>query len=625
MIGKILDGRYEIKEALGGGGMALVYRGYDRLLHRSVTIKILREQFASDQDFVARFQQEARAVARLSHPNVVSIYDVGQEDGLHYLVMEYVEGRSLKEIIAERAPLPVSEVIEIALQICEALEHAHENGIIHRDIKPHNILITKQGRVKVTDFGIAQAVNESTMTYDGTMIGSVHYLAPEQARGEPTGAVADIYSLGVVLYEMVTGQLPFNGETPLAIALKHLQEEPRPPRDSNPEVPPALERIILRALAKDPARRYPNVGSLRADLRALRSVLADEDFATRELPAALAAEVPRENKSKRRPRVWAWALLILAFLALAAGGLWAGFRYYLAVGETVVPAVQGLPEAEALSRLAAAGLKGQVIGRKNDAEVPQGYVLSQDPQPGEQIKRSRPVLLVISLGPRLYEVPNVIGDPERVARTKLQNAKFNVAIDPNDVYHPTIAAGSVVSQDPPAGTSRPEGSTVRIVLSKGPQPKYISTPTLVGLTLLDAQQKLKDNGLQQGTVTYQRSEEQFAGIIIGQDPQPDTQILQGSAVNLTISQGPGPSRQEAVVTIEPAGDGKEHTIRILVTDAKGPHEEYNGVQKPDEKIIAVVPYYGKGKLQVFRDTEVIFEGQVPTKNILVPKKQAKSL
>lgn len=228
MIGKILEGRYEILDELGGGGMARVYRGQDRLLHRFVTIKILREQFASDQDFLTRFQKEAQAVARLSHPNVVSIYDVGQEDGIHYLIMEYVEGRSLKEVISERGQLPPREAVDIALQICDALEHAHENGIIHRDIKPHNILITRNGRVKVTDFGIAQAASEATMAYGGTMIGSVHYLAPEQARGGLTGPAADIYSFGIVLYEMLTGELPFKGETPVAVAIKHIQETPRP-------------------------------------------------------------------------------------------------------------------------------------------------------------------------------------------------------------------------------------------------------------------------------------------------------------------------------------------------------------------------------------------------------------
>ncbi|SMB94670.1 serine/threonine protein kinase [Thermanaeromonas toyohensis ToBE] len=612
MIGKILEGRYEIKEALGGGGMAQVYRGEDRLLHRSVTIKILREQFASDKDFIARFQQEARSVAKLSHPNVVSIYDVGQEDGLYYLVMEYVEGRSLKEIIKERGHLSVREALDIALQICEALEHAHENGVIHRDVKPHNILITKHGRVKVTDFGIAQAMTEATLTYSGTLIGSVHYLAPEQARGEPTGVTVDIYALGVVLYEMVTGELPFQGDTPLAVALKHLQEEPRPPRELNPAIPPALERIILRALAKDPARRYPTAAALRADLRALRSVLEEDDFATRELPLlAQEKDPPAVARTRRRPRVWAWVLIILAFLGLAMAGLWAGFHYYLVVGETVVPSVEGLTEGEALERLAAAGLKGQVNARQNHPEVPPGRVISQEPRAGERIKRSRPVLLVVSLGPRMRQVPNVIGDPERIARTKLQNEKFIVIVDPQGVYHPTIAADSVVAQDPPAGTSRPEGSEVRITLSKGPEPKFVRTPNLIGQNLTEAQQRIKESGLELGTLTYQRNEEHYAGVIIGQDPQPGTSILQGSPVNLVVSQGPGPTRQEAVVTIPPSGDQKEHRIRIVVIDAKGTHEEYNDVQKPGEKIVAVVPYYGKGKLQVFKDDQMILERAVP--------------
>lgn len=612
MIGKTLEGRYEIKEALGGGGMAQVYRGEDRLLHRSVTIKILREQFANDKDFIARFQQEARSVAKLSHPNVVSIYDVGQENGLHYLVMEYVEGRSLKEVIKERGCLPVPEALDIAIQICEALEHAHENGVIHRDIKPHNILITKHGRVKVTDFGIAQAMTEATLTYSGTLLGSVHYLAPEQARGEPAGITVDIYALGIVLYEMVTGEVPFQGDTPLAVALKHLQEEPRPPRELNPAVPPALERIILRALDKDPARRYPTAAALKADLRALRTMLEDDDFATKELPLLVQEKDPPPAPANvRRPRIWAWVLVILTFLGLAAGGLWAGFRYYLIVGETVVPSVEGLTEEEALNKLAAAGLKGQVSARQNHPEVPPGRVIFQDPKPGEKIKRSRPVLLTISLGPRMHQVPNVVGYPERVARTTLQNEKFVVIVEPQGVYHPTIEAGSVVAQDPPGGTLRPEGSEVRLTLSKGPEPRYVRAPNLIGQNLTEAQQRLEESGLKLGTITYQRNEEHYAGVIVGQDPQPGTSILQGSPVNLVVSQGPGPTRQEAVVTVPPSSDGKEHRIRIVVIDAKGTHEEYNDVQKPGEKIVAVVPYYGKGKLQVFKDDQMILERTVP--------------
>lgn len=609
MIGKILEGRYEIISELGGGGMARVYRGQDRLLNRSVTIKILREQYASDKEFLTRFQREAQAVASLSHPNVVSIYDVGQDDGLHYLIMEYVEGRSLKDLISERAPLPPLEAIDIALQICDALEHAHENGVIHRDIKPHNILITRNGRVKVTDFGIAQAVSEVTMSQSGNMIGSVHYLAPEQARGGVVGATADIYSLGIVLYEMLTGVLPFQGETPVAVAIKHLQESPRPLRDLNPNVPPALERIVMRSLEKDPSRRYPSAAALRSDLRAVKNALADASFATQVLPAVEAPDPPPATtpKPRRRPRVWAWVLVALLFLGLAAAGLWAGFRYYLAVGETQVPSVVGLPEGQALDQLAAAGLRGQVGDRQYDASIPAGQVMAQDPAANARVRRGRVVTLTVSQGKKLVRVPSVVGQTERNARLMLENANFKVAADTLKVYHPTIPAGSVVDQNPPADSQQPERTEVRLILSKGPEPQFTTVPKLVGSTLAEAQQKLQEAKLTQGTLTYQRSEDQFQDIIIAQDPREGTSVLQGSAINLVVSQGPGPVQKQVAVTIDPAPDDKDHEVRVVVTDAQGTNEVLKKKQKKGQQIQAVVNYFGKGKLQVFRDGNVIFQ------------------
>lgn len=608
MIGKILEGRYEIVSELGGGGMARVYRGQDRLLNRNVTIKILREQYASDKEFLARFQREAQAVASLSHPNVVSIYDVGQEDGLHYLIMEYVEGRSLKDLISERAPLPPLEAIDISLQICDALEHAHENGVIHRDIKPHNILITRNGRVKVTDFGIAQAVSEVTMSHSGTMIGSVHYLAPEQARGGVIGATADIYSLGIVLYEMLTGDLPFHGETPVAVALKHLQESPRPVSVLNPNVPPALERIVMRTLEKDPSRRYPSAAALRSDLLAVKNALADAAFATQVLPAIGAPDPPSTLPSpRRRPRVWAWVLMVLLFLGLAAAGLWAGFRYYLAVGETLVPSVVGLQEGQAMDKLGAAGLRGQVVARQYDASIPAGQVMAQDPAPNQKVRRGRVIALTVSQGARLAKVPSVIGETERDARLMLENANFKVAADTLKVYHPTIPAGSVVDQNPPANTQQPEGTEVRLIISKGPEPQFTTAPPLVGLSLAEAQQKLLEAKLKQGTLTYQRSEDQFPGYIIAQDPREGSSVLQGSAINLVVSQGPGPVQKQVGVTIDPAPDDKDHEVRIVVTDAKGTNEVLKRQQKKGQQIQATINYFGKGKLQVFRDGNVIYE------------------
>ncbi|EJW17525.1 serine/threonine-protein kinase PrkC [Paenibacillus alvei DSM 29] len=266
MIGTILSGRYEIITRIGGGGMALVYKALDNLLNRYVAVKVLRQQFVHDEEFIRRFRREAQSAASLSHPNVVSIYDVGQEEDTHFIVMEYVEGHNLNEIILERAPLQVDESIRISTQICDALDHAHQNHIIHRDIKPHNILIGRNGRVKVTDFGIARAVTSSTITQTGSVVGSVHYFSPEHAKGVSTGEKSDLYSLGIVLYQMLTGQLPFLGESPISVALKHLQEPFDEPRAVNPHIPQSVENVILKSMRKNPAERYQSAAEMMRDL-----------------------------------------------------------------------------------------------------------------------------------------------------------------------------------------------------------------------------------------------------------------------------------------------------------------------------------------------------------------------
>ncbi len=266
MIGSELGGRYEIVERIGGGGMAIVYKAYDTLLHRHVAVKVLREQFVHDEEFIQRFRREARSAASLSHPNVVSIYDVGQDEDIHYIVMEYIEGGTLNDIIKERAPLQAEEAVKIASQICDALDHAHQNGIIHRDIKPHNILISKSGRIKVTDFGIARAAASSHITQTGAVLGSVHYFSPEHAKGVAQGEKSDIYSLGAVLYQMVTNRLPFAGDSPISVALKHLQEDFEEPRSINPLLPQSLENIILKALRKRPEERYESARAMLEDL-----------------------------------------------------------------------------------------------------------------------------------------------------------------------------------------------------------------------------------------------------------------------------------------------------------------------------------------------------------------------
>ncbi|MED5020205.1 Stk1 family PASTA domain-containing Ser/Thr kinase, partial [Paenibacillus chibensis] len=296
MIGHELGGRYEIIERIGGGGMALVYKAHDLLLGRNVAVKVLRQQFVHDEEFIRRFRREAQSAASLSHPNVVSIYDVGQEDEVHYIVMEYVEGHNLNEIIKERAPLQVDEAVRIASQICDALDHAHQNQIIHRDIKPHNILIGRNGRVKVTDFGIARAVTSTTITQTGSVVGSVHYFSPEHAKGVVTGEKSDLYSLGIVLYQMLTAQLPFLGESPISVALKHLQEEFEEPRKMNPLIPQSVENIILKSMRKNPQERYQSAKEMLHDLdtcllperrneRKMNFMDLDDEDRTRVIPA----------------------------------------------------------------------------------------------------------------------------------------------------------------------------------------------------------------------------------------------------------------------------------------------------------------------------------------------------
>lgn len=378
--------------------MALVYKARCTLLQRIVTIKVLRPEFTSDPDFVDRFRNEAQAVARLSHPNIVGIYDVGEENGIHYIVMEYIEGRNLKEVIHEKGALPVNEAVNIAKQICDALSHAHENGIIHRDIKPHNILLANNGRVKVTDFGIARAVTASTITQHGTILGSVHYISPEQAKGQPATAQSDLYSAGVVLYEMLTGKVPFEADTPVSVALKHIQEKPAIPSTVNPQVTPELDKVILRAMEKDPGLRYQTAKSMADDLNTvLLGRISDEtkaidmdEFATKVMPVVSdtgqeggTGESRKERRRKRvRPMVKVYAAVIILGILI---GLAYGLNAFMYVPEVEVPDVTNMPLDTALRALEAIGLKAEFT-RQNHPEVEAGNVISQEPGPGRKLK-----------------------------------------------------------------------------------------------------------------------------------------------------------------------------------------------------------------------------------------------
>lgn len=610
MIGKLLANRYEILEKIGGGGMAIVYKAIDKLLNRVITVKVLREQFVSEDDFIRRFQREAQAVAKLSHPNIVSIYDVGHEQDFHYLVMEYVEGQNLKEIIVQKAPLDPLEAIDYTIQILEALEHAHDSGVVHRDIKPHNILVTRNGKVKVTDFGIAQAVSSATLTYTGTMVGSVQYISPEQAKGETTGTYSDIYSAGVVLYELLTGVLPFTGDSAISIALKHIQSDFIPPSQIVEGLPVSLERIVMKAMAKEPTQRFQSASEMRNGLEKVRGTLAG-DLPTQVLPAINLSETAENRKvKKRKPKPVFWVLIPLFFL-VAAAGFWLGLDRFFETGEIEVPPLEGKPLVEVEAILADVNLTYQIDREVHNSTYPENYVVKQTPKAGELIKRTRPVLIDISIGPELKPVPGVVGETERSAKIMLTNAGFNV--DPNigEIYDEQVPAGVVIQQDPKPETKQPIGSDVHLTVSLGPELKKIPMPDLLGKTVEEARTILKENMLEVDKITNEISYEYFSGQIIEQSVPPKQLILQGQKINIKVSKGPGLAPQTANVDIWVDPEGEQHKIEIIVSDVTGTHTEYDEWHKAGDFIRTTAQYFGSGTLKVLQDGEVIYQISVP--------------
>ncbi|HHW07962.1 MAG TPA: Stk1 family PASTA domain-containing Ser/Thr kinase [Clostridia bacterium] len=610
LIGQIVGNRYEIEERLGGGGMAVVYKAKDRLLSRAVTVKILRDQFANDREVVRRFLKEAQSVAKLSHPNIVSIYDVGQDQGLYYLVMEYVEGCTLKDVIQTKGRLDPLEAIEYALQICDALQHAHDSNIIHRDIKPQNILITKKGQAKVTDFGIAKAATNATMTYSGSSIlGTVQYISPEQARGDLVTVHTDIYSAGIVLYEMLTGRLPFEGDTAISIAIKHIQMEYPAASQIVPDLPGELEAVLAKALAKKPEERFASALDMKRALEEVRDKLGQGLSQTVVLPRVTRKtgdEGARERPKSRRPRLVSWVLFLLALTLLAAGSVYFGINRYLAVSEVEVPDVTNIPLREAERILFEHGLNWEIGMSRHDDQVPPDYVLAQRPAAGEKIKKTRAVVLDVSLGPNMGRIPDVIGLSQREARVEIANAGFKVAQDVGESYSDVVPEGHVLDQEPGPNAEVPLGTEVILTISLGPQPRYITMPDLVGKTLAEATEILEQNYLE-FEVHQETSHEYFSGYVTGQDIPPGEQVLQRTTVNLTVSLGPGPAAKTATIQVWVQDDGEQHRIKVVIEDQTGLREAYNAVHDPNDFISIEVPYYGQGKAQVYEDDVLIQE------------------
>ncbi|MBL0388830.1 Stk1 family PASTA domain-containing Ser/Thr kinase [Tumebacillus sp. ITR2] len=619
MIGRKLGNRYEVIEKIGGGGMAVVYRALDTLLNRNVSIKVLRAQFSMDEDFVRRFRREAQAAASLSHPNVVNIYDVGVEGEDYYIVMEFVDGLTLKEIIQDRAPLPVAEAIDIGKQICAALGHAHENNIVHRDIKPHNILIGKDGRVKVTDFGIARAITSNTITQDGSVLGSVHYFSPEQARGGITDVKSDIYSLGVVLYEMVTGELPFSGETPISVALKHLQDHFVEPREINPSLPQSVENIILKSLAKDPLIRYQTAREMYRDLEkallypnvAKFSIPDVDEQQTIQMPAvglrnagmdslpsrgqkppeavdatSLEAEesmkkqdeTSPEGKKERkfwRPVVWLFAIFLL--LGVGAVTAYSLVTNFMGEPDVTMPKVEGMKYDDAVKELVQAGLDINNIKRTDEPsnDVAPNVVMKQDQYAGKTIKANRPVELTVSIGAEKFNMPNVVKMNVNDAKSALRAKNFEESnITVTEKEDRDNSPGTVLSQYPDADTKVDPSVKVKLTIAKGVQ--KVKIPDVAGKTLDDAKNALESAGLKLGQVINMQSDSVPKDNVISTSPfKAGDEVEKGETVGLILSAGPTksdsqtqPKKKNVNVTVE-VKDGKKVSVKIVRNDSRG--------------------------------------------------------
>jgi beta-lactam-binding protein with PASTA domain/predicted Ser/Thr protein kinase len=555
-IDSLFDGRYLIARKLGAGGMANVYLAEDQELGRRVAIKVLDDRHASDEQFVERFRREAKNAAGLSHPNIVSIYDRGEAEGSYYIAMEYVEGRTLKELLVARGPSPVGIAIDYTRQILAALHFAHRNGIVHRDIKPHNVIVDGDGRVKVMDFGIARA-GTSQMTEAGSIIGTAQYLSPEQARGAPVDRTSDLYSTGIVLYELLTGTVPFTGETPVEIAMKHLSQTPQPPSAVRPEVPRDLDYVVLRALAKDPAERYRTAEEMDSDLERIargigvsaetaeaatsvlsRTAVTDALTTVRPAPATpTTAYTPGRyyeyDAPPRRRSFWPWLLALLLLAGALVGGwyVYQGIQDQLSATEAVtVPDVEGIREALAVRQIRDAGLEPNVQRRPN-SDVPRGIVASQDPEPPQRADRGTFVTIVVSSGKPKVTVPDVVGESRDDAVVELRDA----GLDPNVVeINSPRDAGTVLATAPSAGEVVVEGTRVRVNVSKGPRP--IAVPNVVGQAYESAASTLQGAGF--GVAREDVESEEAAGIVVAQSPAAGSQQSRGSTVTLQVSEGP---------------------------------------------------------------------------------------
>ncbi|HEX6391206.1 MAG TPA: Stk1 family PASTA domain-containing Ser/Thr kinase [Solirubrobacteraceae bacterium] len=588
----VVDGRYRIVHRLGSGGMADVYCAEDLQLGRRIALKVLYRRFAEDAEFVERFRREASSAAGLQHPNVVSIYDRGEWDGTSYIAMEYIEGRTLKQLINQEAPLDPRLAGELTMQVLRAARFAHKRGVIHRDLKPHNVMVDAEGRAKVTDFGIAKA-GASEMTQTGSIMGTAQYLSPEQAQGLPVSAASDLYSVGIILYELLTGRVPFEGESAVTIALKQVNEQPVPPSQLNPAVGQALDNVVLRALEKEPPRRFADADEFIDALEAAERAQPLSAVATGATAVAMApvgpppappatdeptgtyvaapyaypaTPLPPEPERENGGRWWVALIVGLLVAAAIVGGL------LLFGGEKVtVPSVLNAQTADARIALSRLGLKVDVVDKISDAQ--KDTVIGQDPEAGSKVDKGDTVTITVSAGPGTAQVPDVVGDGRNAARKKLQAAGFEV--DETMEASTSVRKNRVIRTSPEANQTLEKGQTVRLFVSSGPELAVV--PGVVGQDVEEATRTLEDAKFEVRT-REQESEDREPGTVLAQDPAANSEQPEGSRVTLTVAKEPervavpdvvDESADEAAETLSAAG----FTVRTERTPVDDPADD----------------------------------------------------
>ncbi|MFJ8068794.1 Stk1 family PASTA domain-containing Ser/Thr kinase [Peribacillus sp. NPDC096447] len=669
LIGRRINGRYKLIEMVGGGGMANVYLARDMILDRDVALKILRMDFNNDEEFIKRFNREAQSATSLAHPNIVSIYDVGEEDSIYYIVMEYVDGFTLKQYIQKYYPIPVDEALDIMRQITAAISHAHHNGIIHRDIKPQNILIDKEGTVKITDFGIALALSATNITQTNAVLGSVHYLSPEQARGGMANKKSDIYSLGIVMFELLTGRLPFSGESAVSIALKHLQSETPSPKRWNSEIPQSVENIILKATAKDSYYRYESVDSMEDDIRTslnpersneLPFAIPEDHDATKAIPVITDDQLssvdetiirgPEKNtlvyaddeesdseaesksnkkqkkqkkqknksehngkKRKNMPAILVTTFLVLALLAVLSVTV---LPPLLVSKEVTIPDLNGEELDDAITELLELDLKvGETI-EIEDEEVEAGLVIKTNPKEGRTVKEGAVIDIYQSIGKETISLSSYEGRDYSDVKSLLDKMGFkNISV--TEKYDDS-AAGTIIEQSP-SGASEvvPSETELELTVSKGAD--LLSLKNLTGFNEAGLTDYSNESGIKIDVEEKIYDDSVAEGLVISQSPEPATKVEKGSTVKVVISKGkeeipPESVTEEIKIEYDPVEPGKTQKIQIFIEDINNsmtePKETFYILEDAKRTIELMVSPDKKAGYKVMRDNQVIIDQSV---------------